>query len=56
MMPNSVVRSDPAALRAFYDPATLARLGELADRHDPAGVLRRWQSGRLPGVSSSLGA
>ncbi|WP_026910926.1 FAD-binding oxidoreductase [Patulibacter minatonensis] len=39
-LPNFTATADPALLARCYDESTLAWLGTLAERHDPAGVLK----------------
>jgi hypothetical protein len=46
--PNFAPASDPARLARCYDEDTLYRLAALAERHDPAGVLRVGQVARYP--------
>jgi hypothetical protein len=45
-MPNFAPAVGPDRLACCYDDATLAWLGALAERHDPAGVLRVGQVAR----------
>lgn len=42
-LPSFSAGTGPRRLARSYDPATLARLGELARRYDPVGVLRAGQ-------------
>ena len=47
-LPNFDPGSSPQRLARCYDEDTLAWLSALADRHDPAGVLRVGQVVRIP--------
>ena len=45
-LPNFAPAADQARLARIYDEDTLSRLAALAERHDPAGVLRTGQVAR----------
>ena len=47
-LPNFAPASDPARLARCYDEDTLYQLAALAERYDPAGVLRVGQVARFP--------
>ncbi len=47
-LPNFAPASDPARLARCYDEDTLYQLAALAERYDPAGVLRVGQVARYP--------
>ncbi|MET0704687.1 MAG: FAD-binding oxidoreductase [Mycobacterium sp.] len=47
-LPNFAAAADPARLARCYDEDTLYWLAALAERHDPAGVLRVGQVARYP--------
>jgi hypothetical protein len=52
VLPNFAPSAKPAAQSRRYDEDTLRRLGELADRYDPAGVLRIGQVVRRPAAGA----
>jgi hypothetical protein len=47
-LPNFAPATDPARLARCYDEDTLYQLAALAERYDPAGVLRVGQVARYP--------